>query len=190
MDLSDVFGVNVEQQFTDWFEGEFTASFIERYPGKGIALVILDPDYINQACLNWESPLAPDTTMIELLIGHASEGTKPDGVLDNVAGKLRFVLRTGQNSIEAEKPENIGLLREGDFTWEGAGEYRGYVGGVSGLAKHDDWLVFRECVDKLDHLIAEVNTRAKAIAAELREQPNAPVGSKYMRGIKVEPVTA
>lgn len=179
MDLIDVFGINVKDQFLNWFNGDFAKMFGERFPGKSMTLIILDPDDLIDLMTSWRNPLSYE--IIEAHLGDEGATTDPDGTRDNVVGKLRFVLRTLSDSVVAETEPQ--LVREGDFPWEGAGSYEGYIGGVSGLRKEDDWKIFCMCVDKLNELVGAVNIAAMARAAELREQDDCPAGTKYLQGI-------
>ena len=52
LDLTNHFGINVKEKFLSWFHGDFAKEFAERFPGKGITLVILDPDNTLLACLD------------------------------------------------------------------------------------------------------------------------------------------
>ena len=179
MELHNVFGVNVYQMFMDWFNGEFTEMFSERFPEKGMTLVILSSDNLVELEQNWRHPQG-----FELIVAHIGDeavATAKDGTYDNVKGKLRFVLRTGLNSVAAETQQD--RVRAGDFPWEGAGHHMGYIGGVSGLAKKEDSEMLRICIDKLREMLKEVNTVAMTISDNLRKKPDCPSGSKYLNGI-------
>ena len=181
MNLTNVFGINVEEQFLEWFNGEFATEFAERFPDKGMTLIVLDGDEPITIMENWETPL--NFTLITAHLGDEEAAIAADGTEDNVVGKLRFCLRTMMDSAEAERRPD--LVREGDFPHEGAGEYKGYYGGVSGLKKEEDWEIFCRCVDKLIELLAAVNSAAIAKADELREQEDCPRGTKYLNGISL-----
>ena len=179
MNLHNVFGVNVYQMFMDWFDGEFTEMFNQRFPDKGMTLVILNSDNLVELEQNWRHPQG-----FELIVAHIGDetvATAKDGTYDNVKGKLRFVLRTGLNSVAAETQQD--RVRAGDFPWEGAGHHMGYIGGVSGLAKEEDSEMLRICIDKLREMLKEVNTVAMTISDNLRKKPGCPSGAKYLNGI-------
>ena len=179
MNLHNVFGVNVHDMFMDWFDGEFAEMFEGRFPDKGMTLVVLKNDNLVELEQNWRYPQG-----FELIVAHMGDeavATTKDGTYDNVKGKLRFVVRTGRNSVAAETQQN--LVQPGDFPWEGAGNYMGYIGGVSGLAKEEDWEMFCICVDKLIELLKDVNSVAMTISDNLRKKPGCPSGAKYLNGI-------
>lgn len=185
LDLKDVFGVNVLAWLTTWFNGEFTTMFNERWH-QGMTLVVLNTDDFVELMQGWRDPLK--FAMINFYIGGRDEALKTDGTRDNVAGKLRWVLRhlwrsMMANSVHSETKHD--QVRVGDFTWEGAGLYRGYIGGVSGLKKKEDWMLFCFFIDKLIELLDLVNTAAMQKADELRKQPDCPEGVKYLIGINV-----
>jgi hypothetical protein len=181
MNLSNVFGVNVHGMFMDWFNGEFTEMFEGRFPGKGMTLVILDTDDIIELERHWRDPMG--RAMIVAHIGDKETAVTNNGTMQNVEGKLRFVLRTGRNSVDAETQQD--LVSPGDFPWEGAGHYRNNIGGVSGLAKEEDWEMLCICVDKLIDLLKQVNTAAMAMSDKLRRKTDCPAGAKYLNGINV-----
>lgn len=181
MVLKNVHGVNVLKMFMDWFNGDFTDEFVRRFPGKGMTLVVLKTDELIEMQQNWRYPQGFE--MIVAHIGDEAIATATNGNYENVLHKLHFVLRTGEDSVLAEdRPD---LVRPGDFPWEGAGMYEGYVGGVSGLAKVDDWEMYRKCIDKLIELLSDVIGAAMERSNELRQQPDCPSGAKYMYAIDV-----
>lgn len=181
MDLKNVHGVNVLRMFMDWFEGEFTDEFVQRFPDKGMTLVVLKSDEFVELQQNWRHPQG--FQMIVAHIGDEAIATAENGTYDNVLHKLHFVLRTGEDSATAEIRQD--LVRPGDFPWEGAGEYEGYVGGVSGLAKEEDWEMYCKCIDKLIELLTKVISKAMERSDKLRKQPDCPTGAKYMYHIDV-----
>jgi hypothetical protein len=180
LDLTNHFGIDVKRKFLDWFHGDFAKEFAERFPGKGITLVILDPDNLFQASLDWHTPLAHE--ILVGVLGDLKASNEPGGTYNNVAGKLTYVLRTGSyESLDAET--NYAMLRPGDFPWQGAGLYEEFPGGVSGLDKEDDWTVYCECIDKLRELLDAVGKKAMEVADELRGTEGASVGFKYLNRI-------
>lgn len=177
LDLTNHFGIDVEKKFIDWFHGKFATEFAERFPDKkGISLVILDPDNIVKVRAEWSDPLA--NAILVSYLGDQEAHTKADGTLQNVAGKLSFCLRGGYtHSRQAE--ESFLWVRPGDFPWEGAGEYRGFYGGVSGLDKADDWAVYQQCIGKLIEILEAVGKKALERTEQLRKSDDAPVGARY-----------
>jgi hypothetical protein len=181
MDLKNVHGVNVLKMFMDWFDGEFTDEFVQHFPEKGMTLIVLKSDNLIELQQNWRQPQG--FRMIVAHIGDEATATASEGTYDNVLHKLHYVLRTGEDSVMAEtRPD---FVRPGDFPWEGAGMYEGYVGGVSGLAKEEDWEMYCKCIDKLIELLIKVISKAMERSNELRKQPDCPTGAKYMYHIDV-----
>ncbi len=177
MDLTNHFGIDVARQFADWFDGEFAERFAKRFPDKTMTLIVLDPDQLISSCLHWEDP--KKHIVLDGYLGSWEGVMKAGGTWENVLGKLRYVLRTMENSVEAET--DYINLRPGDFPWEGAGEYKGFTGGVSGLAKEEDWEIFCFCVDKLFELITRVGQAAAIKTEQLRKAPDADPRAKYLR---------
>lgn len=182
IDLKDIFGVNVEAQFLTWFYGEYATDVEQRHEGRGVTLVLLGAPNRLSLIDEWDSPL--ECAEFVAHIGDVEAARADNGTLQNVEGKLRFFLRTGVRWTEEDPP--IHLVEEGDFPWEGAGEYRGFIGGMSGLPGGKlDWDDFTRCVDKLIELIAAVTSAAIERANELRKQEGSPLGTKYLKGIDV-----
>ncbi len=182
MELTDVFGLNVKAMFLEWFHGDFATEFAQRFPGKGMTFVLLDPDDTLAAVISWRRPL--EYAMIASHLGDAAVARAPDGTLENVGGKLRFCLRNMEDSVVAET--NPRLVRAGDFPWEGAGNHRDlWWGGVSGLLKKEDWELFCQCVDWIDDLVTRITKKAIQKADALRKQEGCPVGTKYLKGITI-----
>lgn len=174
MDLTNHFGINVEKRFKNWFHGEFADYFAVRFPDQTMTLVILDPDRAISSSLDWDKP--EKHAMIILYQGPKRYHAKPGGTLENVYGKLRYVLRVFDDSIRSELAIEDDRLRPGDFPWEGAGWYFACFGGVSGLSKEEDWEMFCLCVDKLMELLSAAGRAARA---KREKQQNDPKG-KYL----------
>ncbi len=174
MDLTNHFGINVEKRFKNWFHGEFADYFEARFPDQTMTLVILDPDRVVSSSLAWDKP--EKHMMLALYQGPKRHHAKPGGTLENVYGKLRFALRTIDDSIQSELAIEDDRLRPGDFPWEGAGWYYACIGGVSGLSKEEDWEMFCLCVDKLMELLSAAGRAARA---KREKQHNDPKG-KYL----------
>lgn len=176
LDLTNHFGINVQEKFLSWFHGDFAKEFAERFPGKGITLVILDPDNIVKLLSEWDIPLA--NAILTTYLGDEGAHTKADGTLQNVVGKLRYCLRTAEvMSLRAEA--DYAWVRPGDFPWEGAGAHDGFLGGVSGLDKEDDWAVYCQCIDKLLEILEAVGKKALERTEELRSSDNTYIGARY-----------
>lgn len=158
------FGVDVDRQVLNWWEG-YKSTVRQRYgDGANVMVYVLDPTRDHE----WRMPLAG---WLYRLVSSAED---LDGLMTNIAGKLQFCLRTGLNSVEAEK--RFDLLEPGDFPWEGAGFYRGYVGGASGLNKESDWRVFCEVVDQV--IVYRAAAAARAVEASRAKVPD----WKYLDG--------
>jgi hypothetical protein len=188
MELANYFGIDVSARFDGWFRTDFADMIKARFGmDKIMSLIILDPDDACDALVNWREPLR--NAMITADIGSADRVTSPTGTRNNVCGKLRYVLRTGRNSVEAETSH--GSRREGDFPWEGAGIYYPagsgltYIGGVSGLAKEEDWEMFVHCVEQLHGMIVMVDAAAKHKYDSLRAADDLPDEWKYMDGLTI-----
>ncbi len=158
--------------------------FYERFAGKSMSLIILDNDYMHggENCWDWKDPL--DSALIVCHVGEQMYKQEADGTRDNVVHKLRFVLRTSLNSVIAESRPD--LVRVGDFPWGGAGTYRNWTGGVSGLTKEQDWEMFCLCTEKLIRLLGAVNSKAMAQAKQALRQPLSAVGTKYLLHASLE----
>ena len=181
LDINNHFGIDVEDLFNEWFNGEYAAEFAERYPGKSISLVILNPDSPIQLLLDRDIPLKH--AIIDTYLGDERLAEAPDGLRDNVEGKLRYVLTSMGDSVEAEA--NGFFFRPGMFPWQGAGENANFCGGVSGLAKEEDWAEFCKCSDKLAELLTAVGNVALKKTEELRSSDSPPIGARYGRGVVV-----
>lgn len=187
MDPMFFFGFPIREVFDDWFDKVFTPSFHKRFgDDKGMTLVLLDPDQTLSAILNWDDPLRH--RMIVKYI-RETDAIQPGGTLYNVAGKLRFSLRTACNSVMAESAN--GLRRPLDFPWEGAGfvvigdDRPEFIGGVSGLAKEDDWAVLVECATMLADLMIIVDAVAYWKYQKVTQIKPVPVDLKYMENLHV-----
>lgn len=151
-------------ELNEWFDGEFTRDFHEKYGDEAeISVVIFDGSINGNPVPGWQRGIGTDAKI---------DG--PEGLTSNVLHKGRFVLRTGLDSSEARNhPE---LVEPGDFPWEGAGTYRGKKGGASGLNEESDWWVFRRVVDKYWEIRANVGQRGIQASKDRVE------GMKYMEG--------
>jgi|GEM_PF-3930462 len=180
--LHEHFGTNIGSQMVEWWRGEFLPTIeTARSDGNGglkpVATVILAPVVQH----NWRLPL--QYVLVRLDTSH--EGTHeqdrftgPVGLYLNVAGKLRFSLRTEQDSIFAEL--NPDLLLPGDFPWEGAlYNYNGYTGGTSGLRKQDDAQVTMDVIQQLKKFRAAAARPFVLDSGNYRNQPN-PALAKYL----------
>ena len=182
LDLSNHFGINVKERFKAWFSGEFATQFEVRWPDKGITLVILDPDTRVDTLGDWEQPLKYEIFIGYL--GNEEDHKRADGTLHDVAGMLRYTLREDCDSFLAET--DFACLRVGDYPARGAGEHRGFYGGVAGLEGEDNWWVFEHCINKLYELIEAVGKTATAKAVLQSSMADAPVGRKYLNVLLTE----
>lgn len=178
------FDVDVMEEFRRWWHTEGAAEYEAKYGNTAMAFVVLNPASTSYYIV--ERPL--DESLYELLVAPRGTGADefdalfsgPTGLLNNVAGKLRFVIRTGQNSVQAETQE--WLLEPGDFPFEGAGIYRGFTGGVSGLANQDNWKVFCWLIDKFVE-IRRAAARAAIERMKNRDKTNDDPLIKYLGDI-------
>jgi hypothetical protein len=185
MDLQDFFGVNVlkrfetyldSEEFKKWLEDEFPPTDPEHV--SPISAVILDNDF--RRFWDWRTPLK-HVLWQYVLSGDTAAALAPDGTIQNVGGKLRFVLRENKNSVEAQT--HLYLVQPGDFPFQGAGTHRGFTGGVSGRKQEEDWAIFCHLVDHLISLLDQVVTQASETCQALRRLPGCPPGLKYMNVI-------
>lgn len=186
MDLENFFGVNVRSQFEAYVDSpEFDAWLKANTNGSDpVSFAVLENRQRDD--WHWTAPLR-NCTFRYVVSGYVGKGMEPDGTMENVERKLRFVLRTGLNSVEARtRPD---LIQPGDFPHEGAGTYRGYTGGVSGRKAPEDWRIFCHLVDKLIELLGTVGTKVLNKCDELRKDPNALVGTKYLPPFTLYPAT-
>lgn len=186
-DLEDYFGVDVEAEFNRYLDSpEFISWLDTNYPGDNpsISFALLNNDYRSE--WDWRNPLGNRAHVLlrAVIWGDVEAGMAPDGTMQNVGGKLRFVLREGMDSVEAET--NLHLVQAGDFPWQGAGTHRGFTGGVSGRTKREDWMIFCHLVDYLIDLMNQVAERAHATCEILRNLEGCPVGVKYMNVIALK----
>ncbi len=164
------FGMNLQSRMQAWFSASFYFEVLRRKYGDGcmIAGAILDSTLQH----DWQDPLANMAVCLQ----HGTEERigGPEGLLANVQGKLHFCLRTRLNSSEARlRPD---LLEPGDFPYEGAGFYRGYAGGVSGLSEEQDWWVFCRMVD--EYIEFRASAAERFVVASKARKP----GMKYLAG--------
>ena len=176
----DRWGTDIEAQLLVWFLTVFLPMFHKRFDKQArdatgrpaeIAVVILDSGEPH----DWRSPLdniahllrsSHEASMFDRFFG-------PVGIFANICGKLAFTLREKLDSVFAEKRPD--LLRPGDFPHQGAGTYRHYRGGASGLPNGaDDWWCFKQVVDELIRLKREATRQA------LKDSKERKPGLKYL----------
>lgn len=165
------FGTDIQSQLEEWWWGGGEEKFFRLHPdekGKKYFALILDPNYAHDA----QRPFAGPSYCLTNLRG--ADLLNPVGTPSNVAGKLRFVLRTGLDSVEAETRHDLGL--PGDFTWEGGGKTHGYPGGVSGFVKEVDTALRVEITEK----IVELRTVAADPIFQAAKERSA--ATKYLGG--------
>jgi len=169
------FGVPVNDQLAAWIDDEFAHQLSVKYD-RDIAFAVK----INTAgalCGVHESSSLPP--VFQHIYGERAKSENPEGYLDNIDGKLRFVYRTGLPSSEARNRPD--LLEPGDFPAEGAGTYRGYTGGVSAFKEETDWWVFCRIVDKLIELRSSAANSAIVASKSKDRKP----GQKYLQNLGV-----
>lgn len=145
--MSDLrFGHDIQQEMQEWWEQDHCPNTLApTYGNTPLFVLVYGPD---------QSPLkvmevSDAVPLLTLAYNYDLSGPgSPDDLRNNVAGKLNFVWRTFQDSAVAERRPD--LVEPGDFPYGGAGEYRSYVGGASGLPGGDkDWKVVTDVIDKL-----------------------------------------
>lgn len=184
LDLENFFGIDAKAQFelyldsdefVEWLEANCPATDPE-YPDP-VSFALLNPDW--RDFYDWRNPFGGNNLLFSYVAsGDVVAGMEPDGTMENVEHKLRFVLRTGLNSVEAQT--RLDLVRPGDFPHEGAGTYRGYTGGVSGRKAPQDWIIFCHLVDKLIEILQQIGAQANARCDIERKVPDCKVGTKYL----------
>lgn len=179
--LESYFGVNVHEEFTRYLVSvEFQKWLDTNYPGDtpSISFALFNNDFRSE--WDWRDPFGNLNHLHGMWViwGDTADAMAPDGTMNNVESKLRFVLREGLDSVEAET--NLHLVQPGDFPWQGAGTYRGFTGGVSGRKKREDWLIYCHLINHLIDLMNQVATEAFNACEVLRHLPNCPLRLKYM----------
>lgn len=179
-DLDDYYGVDVGEALNRYIHSEGFGAWLDAtYPGDhpSISFVTLNNDFRSE--WDWRNPLNPAHIQFSWVIwGDFDAAMAPDGTMQNIEGKLRFVLRENMNSVEAETMKY--LVQAGDFPFQGAGTYKGFTGGVSGRSKREDWQIYCHLIDYLVDLMDQVATEASKACDVLRDKPNCPKGLKYM----------
>jgi hypothetical protein len=172
MSQSDLLNKTTIDDLEDWWGREFLPEFHEKfdtYDANGnlqvaqLYVVLLDPAETH----DWHVPL---TNAIVLLSTNQEEALQPDGLRDNVVGKLAFSLRTGLPSSEAARQPH--LLRRGDFPYAGADP----EGGASGVSEEGDFWCYQQVKAKFEELLAEDGRQA---ISDSRNKSFA--GARYMR---------
>jgi hypothetical protein len=183
LSLQNVFGVNVEEMFREWFQTKYIPSFRRRYgTDQDISAILLDPRHNwLQRMQAWEDPQLLSHIVLYTNGSDAGliEATAPGGTLENVRRKLRPCLRHLCSSRDVERL--LEYLCEGDFPWEGADE----DGGVSGLKKEEDAKELKKLEKKLRKLFRKVLKAAIKKAESLEGTPEYNLGGKYLIGINV-----
>jgi hypothetical protein len=159
-----------------WFTDEFLPEFYEKYgQGAEIAVVILR----NDVTPSWTNPIERDT--VALILSNVTDDRHYE-LVENVAGKLRFMLRTSRPSADARhRPD---LLEAGDFPFEGAGIYMNRRGGASGLMEESDWWVFKRVVEKYNAMRANL-TQPAVEACVTRDRSVLDNPDKFLRGLEI-----
>ena len=162
--IVEYFGKNLKATVTVWWSEEFAKVLDEKYGVQSVAAVILRP-WVRH---DWRSPESAESVLVELWHGPECE----DDLRANAYHKLRFALRTGLDSSQADR--NPHLLEPGDFPNDGAAFHKGFVGAASGLPGESDVWVVQQVIDKLVSVRGDVGEAA--IRASRRGQP----GWKYL----------
>lgn len=163
------FGQDHPAQIGRWFQDEFREDLETKYGERAdtIVVVVLPPIALHH--FNWRSPL--DEVLYILEYGSS---VVIESLIENIAGKFRFTLRTGLPSSQAHtRPD---LVEPGDFPWAGAQIYRGYPVGVSALVEESDVWVGERVVDEL--IVPRSLTGERAIRASRAGVP----GWKFLDG--------
>ncbi len=165
------FGADIDAMLQAWFQQTFVPELREKYGEDAeVAVLILGqvPWLRKASCLE-------DFQLQHVLSsGDSSNIAGNEGLRANVEHKLKFVMRTGlPSSFARQRPD---LVEPGDFPWAGAGTYKGYTGGVSGLNEESDWWVFERIIDKL------IELRATAAKPAIAASKNRAEGWKYLEG--------
>ena len=160
------FGIRIDFVLRDWFQEAFLPELREKYGDDvQIAAIVAPHQYwaIPEECFaHLPQPILSSTGGTAVELG------------ENVRRKLRFVLRTGlPSSFARQRPD---LVEPGDFPWAGAGVYKGYVGGVSGLNEESDWWAFERIVDRL------IELRTAAALPAIQASKDRIEGWKYLEG--------
>lgn len=171
------YGGDLTTLMEQWFVAEFLPEFYKKY-GKDAEIAVF---IANSAVrLDWTDPFGSGTPG-GVVLGNVT-GNRMTELIDNVVGKLRFVLRTGRPSADARhRPD---LLEPGDFPFEGAGTYMGRTGGASGLMEESDWWVFKRVVEQYNKLRAEL-TKSAVDACANRDRNLKGNPDKFLEGLKI-----
>ncbi len=165
------FGVHIDAMLQAWFGEIFVPELRHKYGNdtEVAALVLVDTPWLSP-----EVQLEKMEARHLLLSSDNERVTGDEGLLENVRRKLSFVLRTEMpSSFARQRPD---LVEPGDFPWAGAGTYKGYTGGVSGLNEESDWWAYERIIDQLIKLRAEAAQAAIAASKERVE------GWRYLEG--------
>lgn len=168
------FGHDLQAALLTWWREELVpevrASRMEQ--NFDLAAVVLEQTGFH----TWTDPLAD-------VLHHLTLGDPEDdryagggGLYRNIAGKLRFALRTGMPSSYAR--ECLHLLLSGDFPYKGAVNHRGFWVAVSGLSEDEDEQVGVRLADKLVDLRTPL--AKAAIKASKNRTPATPFDVKYL----------
>lgn len=169
------YGGDLTLLMEEWFDAVFLPEFYKKYgEDADIAVVILRTGVtIDTFELHADSGA--------LILSNAN-ADRTQELTANVAGKLRFVLRTGRPSSDARhRPD---LLEAGDFPFEGAGTYMNRTGGASGLMEESDWWVFKRVVEAYNKFRAGlVMPAVEACVNRDRSQPE--TSDKFLLGLSI-----
>jgi hypothetical protein len=166
------FGVDIDAAMQEWWQG-YTVGFHREFGEEAAILVqVFDsrqPNLYTVGCaplVRYDFRTGPFNTHF---IGQ-------EGLQENIERKFYAIQRLGERSlIFEERPD---LLEPGDFPYDGAGIYRNYPGGASGLPTGAlDWRVFADVVDVLIEMRSAA--AARAVNASKGDLP----GWKYLEDL-------
>lgn len=166
------FGNDVLGSLREWWNDTQPWEIWDKHP-KGVAVVVAHKN----SPLDWRRPFA--TAFVVLTAGEDVRHPQisgPAGVLNDVAGKMRFAIRTRMDSREARIMRY--QLQPGDYPAAGAMHYNGFLVGVAGLKEnHNDTLgmtVVEELCREADRAIRPV------LKASTTWTPESPVSDRYL----------
>ncbi|HET9411739.1 MAG TPA: hypothetical protein VFO38_02740 [Candidatus Saccharimonadales bacterium] len=166
------FGDDVLESLREWWNGTQPWEIWDKHP-QALAVVVAHKN----SPLDWRKPFA--TAFVVLTAGEDvmhPQISGPAGVLNDVAGKMRFAIRTRLDSREARIMRF--LLQSGDYPAAGAMHYNGFLVGAAGLKEdHNDTLgmtVVEELCREADRAVRPALDASKAWT------PGSPVRDRYL----------
>lgn len=167
------FGVDIDAMLQAWFSEIFIPELREKY-GEDVKLAAIILGALPLLDVKATSLSELPHQHILVTSGDLDVVGSSEGLVANVEHKLEFVLRTGlPSSFARQRPD---LVEPGDFPWAGAGIYKSYPGGVSGLNEESDWWAYERIVDKL------IELRSAAAEAAIAASKARAEGWRYLEG--------